>query len=43
LCLAASARGDPVFVIANNKAEGSAPLTLIRLAEQIVAHLPTGH
>ena len=43
LCLAASARGDPVFVIANNKAEGSAPLTLIRLAEQIVAHVPTGH
>jgi len=43
LCLAASARGDPVFVIANNKAEGCAPLTLLRLAEQIVAHLPTRH
>jgi uncharacterized protein YecE (DUF72 family) len=43
LCLAANARGDPVFVIANNKAEGCAPLTLIRLAEQIVAHLPARH
>jgi uncharacterized protein YecE (DUF72 family) len=43
LCLAAVARGDPVFVIANNKAEGCAPLTLIRLAEQIVAHLPSRH
>jgi uncharacterized protein YecE (DUF72 family) len=36
LCLDAAARGDPVFVIANNKAEGSAPLTLVKLAEQIV-------
>jgi uncharacterized protein YecE (DUF72 family) len=40
LCLAAAARGEPAFVIANNKAEGSAPLTLIRLAEQIATHLP---
>jgi hypothetical protein len=32
-----------VFVIANNRAEGSAPLTLIRLAERIVAHLPKRH
>lgn len=39
LCLDASARGDPVFVVANNKAEGSAPLTLIRLAEQMVSAL----
>jgi uncharacterized protein YecE (DUF72 family) len=36
LCLAASARGDPAFIVANNKAEGSAPLTLFKLAEQIV-------
>jgi hypothetical protein len=43
LCLDAAARGQPAFVIANNKAEGSAPLTLIRLAEQIVAHLPKCH
>jgi uncharacterized protein YecE (DUF72 family) len=33
----ASARGDPVWIIANNKAEGSAPLTLERLARAIVA------
>lgn len=37
LCLGAVSRGQPAFVIANNKAEGSAPLTLLRLAEQIVA------
>ena len=43
LCLDAAARSQPAFVIANNKAEGSAPLTLIRLAEQIVAHLPKRH
>jgi hypothetical protein len=36
LCLDAVARGQPAFVIANNKAEGSAPLTLFKLAEQIV-------
>ncbi|MCU0805137.1 MAG: DUF72 domain-containing protein [Burkholderiales bacterium] len=30
-------RGDPAFVIANNKAEGSAPLTVIELARAIVA------
>jgi uncharacterized protein YecE (DUF72 family) len=29
--------GQPSFVIANNKAEGSAPLTLIELAKSIVA------
>ena len=40
LCLAAASRGDQAIVIANNKAEGSAPLTLLRLAEQIVAHVP---
>jgi hypothetical protein len=37
LCLEAAARGMPAFVVANNKAEGSAPLTLFKLAEQIVA------
>jgi uncharacterized protein YecE (DUF72 family) len=37
LCLQAAARGKPAFVVANNKAEGSAPLTLFKLAEQIVA------
>jgi hypothetical protein len=40
LCLDTATRGQAVFVIANNKAEGSAPLTLIRLAARIVAHLP---
>jgi len=37
LCLDAAGRGQPAFVIANNKAEGCAPLTLFKLAEQIVA------
>jgi uncharacterized protein YecE (DUF72 family) len=37
LCVQAVARGEPAFVVANNKAEGSAPLTLFKLAEQIVA------
>jgi uncharacterized protein YecE (DUF72 family) len=37
LCLETVARGEAAFVIANNKAEGSAPLTLFKLAEQIVA------
>jgi uncharacterized protein YecE (DUF72 family) len=36
LCLEAIARGCPAYVIANNKAEGSAPLTVFRLAECIV-------
>lgn len=35
LALDAAANGKPVTVIANNKAEGSAPLTLFRLAELI--------
>jgi hypothetical protein len=30
----------PAFVIANNKAEGSSPLTLIRLAERICGWTP---
>jgi uncharacterized protein YecE (DUF72 family) len=33
------AAGHPAFVTANNKAEGSAPLTLVKLAEAIVARL----
>jgi uncharacterized protein YecE (DUF72 family) len=37
LCLEAAAAGRPAWVIANNKAEGSAPLTVCRLAECIVA------
>ncbi len=35
LALEAAGAGKPVYVIANNKAEGSAPLTLFRLAELI--------
>lgn len=38
LALEAAEAGRPVWVIANNKAEGSAPLTLFRLAE-LVARL----
>ncbi|HZP87487.1 MAG TPA: DUF72 domain-containing protein [Burkholderiales bacterium] len=37
LAVAAVRRGDPVFITANNKAEGSAPLTVLKLAEQFVA------
>lgn len=36
LCLATLAAGQECTIIANNKAEGSAPLTLIKLAEAIV-------
>ena len=36
LCLAALAAGHASFVIANNKAEGSAPCTVFRLAEDVV-------
>jgi hypothetical protein len=36
LCLTALAAGHPAFVIANNKAEGSAPCTVLRLAEDVV-------
>ena len=36
LCLTALAAGHPSFVIANNKAEGSAPCTVFRLAEDVV-------
>lgn len=36
LCLATLASGHECTVIANNKAEGSAPLTLIKLAEALI-------
>lgn len=36
---AALARGDDMLVIANNKAEGSAPCTLARLGEDVAARL----
>jgi uncharacterized protein YecE (DUF72 family) len=36
LCRSAVATERPVFVIANNKAEGSAPLSVFRLAEALV-------
>jgi uncharacterized protein YecE (DUF72 family) len=37
LCAEALATSRPVFVIANNKAEGSAPLTVFKLAERLVS------
>ena len=37
LCMATLAAGQECTIIANNKAEGSAPLTLIKLAQAIVA------
>jgi uncharacterized protein YecE (DUF72 family) len=37
LCLGAAERRADSYVIANNKAEGSAPLTLLRLAEALAA------
>ena len=37
LCMATVAAGQECTIIANNKAEGSAPLTLIKLAQAIVA------
>ena len=39
LCRAASVRQHPAYVIVNNKAEGSAPLSIFHLAEQIVEML----
>lgn len=39
LCTATLAAGHECTVIANNKAEGSAPLTLIKLAQSVVALL----
>lgn len=40
MCLDTVARGRLAYVIANNKAEGSSPLTLFRLAEHLVTRLP---
>ncbi|NVJ22846.1 MULTISPECIES: DUF72 domain-containing protein [Myxococcus] len=40
-CLAALRRERPVFVTINNKAEGSAPLSAIKLAERIVTSRAT--
>jgi uncharacterized protein YecE (DUF72 family) len=40
-CRDALSAGHPAFVIANNKAEGSAPLTLIKLAQAVLAAGPT--
>ncbi|MDX3904728.1 MAG: DUF72 domain-containing protein [Pigmentiphaga sp.] len=39
---AAHAAGQPAWIVANNKAEGSAPLTLELLAREIAAHRPAG-
>lgn len=39
----ASGRQQPVYVLVNNKAEGSAPLTIRALAELLVADLGDGH
>lgn len=36
LCLDATGRYHRAYVIVNNKAEGSAPLSIFHLAEQIV-------
>jgi hypothetical protein len=36
LCMATIAAGHECTIIANNKAEGSAPLTLLKLAQAIV-------
>jgi len=36
ICLEETFRGRVVVIVANNKAEGSAPLTVFRLAEEIV-------
>ena len=37
LCAAAARRGQPSWVVANNKAEGSAPLSLFGLAAEVAA------
>jgi hypothetical protein len=34
--------GNDTIVIANNKAEGSAPLSLLALAREVVARQPSG-
>jgi len=42
LARAAVKRGDAVFITVNNKAEGSAPLSIVKLAEQIVSPVGAG-
>jgi len=42
LCLDRALRGQQVVLVANNKAEGSAPLTVFRLAERIARQLSEG-
>jgi uncharacterized protein YecE (DUF72 family) len=42
VCMAAVRRERPVFVTINNKAEGSAPLSAVRLAERVVFHKEEG-
>ena len=37
LCVEAAAQGRPVIVVVNNKAEGSAPLSIVELARAIAA------
>ncbi len=39
LCIAAMAEGLPTWIVANNKAEGSAPRSIERLAQQIAASM----
>jgi uncharacterized protein YecE (DUF72 family) len=35
ICAAAAHKGLPAYVIINNKAEGSAPLSALKLAEKV--------
>ena len=42
LCLETVAAGHPAFVIANNKAEGCAPLSMVKLAALIVQEASAG-
>ncbi|MBU8896604.1 DUF72 domain-containing protein [Corallococcus sp. M34] len=42
VCLAAVRAGRPAFLTINNKAEGSAPLSAIRLAERVMAYREQG-
>ncbi len=39
MCLDATSEGNPAYVIVNNKAEGSAPLSIFRLAESLALSL----
>jgi len=39
LCIAAMTKGLPTWIVANNKAEGSAPRSIERLAQQIAASM----